>query len=34
MKNVETTRTLHAPLPPRSLAERLGLTSVARDELI
>ena len=33
MENVETTRTTHAPLPPRSLAARLGMTSVPRDEL-
>ncbi|BCF88274.1 alpha/beta fold hydrolase [Paraburkholderia largidicola] len=33
MKNVETTETTRAPLPPRSLAARLGITSVPRDEL-
>jgi len=33
MKNVETNRKVHATLPARSFAARLGLTSVPRDEL-
>jgi pimeloyl-ACP methyl ester carboxylesterase len=33
MNNVDTTAVALAPLPPRSLAARLGITSVPRDEL-